>query len=148
VATDFSDPSLPALDAGREEARHSKERFAAMFSLGLPDMAATPMRPEMGGFAFSEGEIEEMAHSAHERLVQAMNQVHATGDAIIEDGDAADAILKTWDRLRSRLIVLGARGRGFLPRLLLGSVAEKVAREAKCSVLVIRLGLSRQQQPA
>jgi nucleotide-binding universal stress UspA family protein len=35
------------------------------------------------------------------------------------------------------LIVLGAHGHGFLDRLLIGSVAERVARRAPCAVLMV-----------
>jgi universal stress protein A len=37
------------------------------------------------------------------------------------------------------LIVMGTHGRTGLERLLMGSVAEKVMREALCSVLVAKL---------
>ena len=37
------------------------------------------------------------------------------------------------------LIVMGTHGRTGLERLLMGSVAEKVMREAPCSVLVVKL---------
>ena len=37
------------------------------------------------------------------------------------------------------LIVMGTHGRTGLERLLMGSVAEKVMREARCSVLVVKL---------
>ncbi len=36
------------------------------------------------------------------------------------------------------LIVLGTHGRGGLAHMLLGSVAEKVVREAPCPVLTVR----------
>jgi nucleotide-binding universal stress UspA family protein len=36
------------------------------------------------------------------------------------------------------LIVMGTKGRTGLPHLLIGSVAEKVVREAKCPVLVVK----------
>jgi nucleotide-binding universal stress UspA family protein len=37
------------------------------------------------------------------------------------------------------LIVMGTHGRTGLERLLMGSVAERVLREAPCSVLVVKL---------
>lgn len=36
------------------------------------------------------------------------------------------------------LVVMGAHGRSVLDRLILGSVADKVIRQATCPVLVIR----------
>jgi nucleotide-binding universal stress UspA family protein len=37
------------------------------------------------------------------------------------------------------LIVMGTHGRTGVERLLMGSVAEKVLREARCSVLVVKM---------
>jgi nucleotide-binding universal stress UspA family protein len=37
------------------------------------------------------------------------------------------------------LIVMGTHGRTGLERLLMGSVTEKVMRDARCSVLVVKL---------
>ncbi|GIF23371.1 nucleotide-binding universal stress UspA family protein [Actinoplanes tereljensis] len=42
------------------------------------------------------------------------------------------------DSENSRLIVLGSRGRGGFGSLLLGSVSQRVATHAKCSVVVVR----------
>lgn len=53
-------------------------------------------------------------------------------------GTPADEILRYCEKLDAELIVMGSHGRGALGRLLLGSVAEKVARNAKCPVLTIR----------
>ena len=48
-------------------------------------------------------------------------------------------ILRTADAEPCDLIVMGTHGRTGLERLLLGSVAEKVLRDASCSVLVVKL---------
>ena len=42
---------------------------------------------------------------------------------------------------RADLIVVGSHGRSGIPRFLLGSVAEFVARHAKCSVEIVRASL-------
>jgi nucleotide-binding universal stress UspA family protein len=54
-------------------------------------------------------------------------------------GNPADAILALAEKERFDLIVLGTRGRTGLKRLVLGSVAEKVMREATCPVLTVRV---------
>ena len=38
------------------------------------------------------------------------------------------------------LVVMGTHGRGVIAHLLLGSVAERVVRKAKCAVLIVREG--------
>jgi nucleotide-binding universal stress UspA family protein len=53
-------------------------------------------------------------------------------------GRAADAILALAAEVEADLIVVGTHGRRGVDRLLVGSVAERVVREARCPVLVAR----------
>jgi nucleotide-binding universal stress UspA family protein len=53
-------------------------------------------------------------------------------------GDAGSEIVKVAEELRAGLIVMPSHGRTGLKHLLLGSVAERVVRTAKCPVLVMR----------
>ncbi len=54
-------------------------------------------------------------------------------------GDPATEIINYAAEAGSDVIVMGTHGRTGLERLLLGSVAEKVMRDAPCSVLVVKL---------
>jgi nucleotide-binding universal stress UspA family protein len=54
-------------------------------------------------------------------------------------GEPAEEILLYAAAARTDLIVMGTQGRTGLERLLLGSVAEKVLRGARCSVLVVKM---------
>lgn len=54
-------------------------------------------------------------------------------------GDPAAEIVGYAREQRLDLIVMGTHGRTGLDRILLGSVAEKVLRDAPCSVLVVKL---------
>jgi nucleotide-binding universal stress UspA family protein len=58
---------------------------------------------------------------------------------IFLEGDPAAEIVRYALDAGIDLIVMGTHGRTGLERLLMGSVAEKVMREAKCSVLVVKL---------
>src|SRR5947207_3237839 len=51
-------------------------------------------------------------------------------------GDPAKSLLAFAERAQPDLIVAGSHGRGFLTRLLLGSVSQRLVRGARCSVLV------------
>ncbi len=53
-------------------------------------------------------------------------------------GDAAAAILRIAESEEVSLIVIGARGKGILERILLGSVSSAVLRGARTNVLVMR----------
>jgi nucleotide-binding universal stress UspA family protein len=55
------------------------------------------------------------------------------------EGDPAQEIVRFAADAGMDLIVMGTHGRTGLERLLMGSVAEKVMREAPCSVLVVKL---------
>ena len=55
----------------------------------------------------------------------------------VEEGSPGDAILNTIDKENIDLVVMGSSGRTGFSRLIMGSVAEKVVKAAKCSVLVI-----------
>ena len=77
---------------------------------------------------------------------QALREVEAPDENVrvehrLEDGDAAERILKVAEEVQAGLIVMGTHGRSGLGRLLMGSVAEKVVREAPCPVLTLRMPL-------
>lgn len=55
------------------------------------------------------------------------------------EGDPADEIVRYADDAMFDLVVMGTHGRSGMERLLMGSVAEKVMRDARCSVLVVKL---------
>ena len=57
---------------------------------------------------------------------------------ILNEGNPADVILKTAEKLKTKLIIVGAKGHAESPPGLLGGNARKVARYAACSVLVVR----------
>jgi hypothetical protein len=59
-------------------------------------------------------------------------------NAHVYPGFPATEILKLAEDMRADLIVVGTHGRVGVKRLLMGSVAEEVMREARCPVLVMR----------
>ncbi|MDR3727582.1 MAG: universal stress protein [Terracidiphilus sp.] len=59
-------------------------------------------------------------------------------DTAVEVGDVRERIIDIAEQWRADLIVVGSHGRGGIESFLLGSVAESVARHAKCSVEIVR----------
>ena len=57
----------------------------------------------------------------------------------ITEGDPRLGIVDYAAQWKADLIVVGSHGRKGLGRLLIGSVAESVARHANCSVLIVRV---------
>jgi nucleotide-binding universal stress UspA family protein len=56
----------------------------------------------------------------------------------IEEGEPRTTIVDYAERVKADLVIVGSHGRRGLPRLLLGSVSEYVARHAPCSVEIVR----------
>jgi nucleotide-binding universal stress UspA family protein len=56
----------------------------------------------------------------------------------LEKGDPAETILRVASEIKCDLIVMGTQGRTGLERLVMGSVAEKVLRQATCPVLIVK----------
>ena len=59
-------------------------------------------------------------------------------ETVIREGLATDSILSLADEQKISLIVMGTHGRRGFDRLMLGSVTERVLREAHCPVLAVR----------
>lgn len=70
--------------------------------------------------------------------IRPLNPRIPVGHVFLE-GDPATEIVRYTADSNIDLVVMGTHGRTGLERLLMGSVAEKVLRDAPCSVLVVKL---------
>jgi nucleotide-binding universal stress UspA family protein len=57
---------------------------------------------------------------------------------LLEEGEAAEQIIRASHAIPCDFIVMGSHGRTGLSRLLLGSVAENVLRDATCQVIIVK----------
>ncbi len=57
---------------------------------------------------------------------------------LVELGDVAEEIVSAATEQRCDLIVMASRGKGWLARMISGSMSEEVARKAPCPVLTIQ----------
>jgi len=69
-------------------------------------------------------------------------------DHLLEMGDPATAIVQIAQERQCDLIVIGTHGRTGVRRVLMGSVAEKVLREASCPVLTVKTPLPIEDSPS
>ena len=143
-ATDFSDPSMPALEGAAAEAGR---RGAQLHLLHVVDVGPFALAGTAGaGLPFLYGipgisvrAIDDLETAAQNRLREALAKFGVDGKAIAKSGPAAQTIVGLAESGGAELIVVGTRGRTGLARLTLGSTAETVIRSAPCSVLVVRL---------
>lgn len=98
-----------------------------------------PAPPQMApGYA---PELEDQKKPARELVERIAKELSAAGfkvDTAVEVGDVRESIIDSAAEWGADLIVLGSHGRSGIRRYLLGSVAESVARHARCSVEIVR----------
>ena len=83
--------------------------------------------------------LEEKSREKVEAAAQKLAQDWKVDvEPVVLMGEPFDMILEKAEEEKVDLIVVGSHGKKGIERLLLGSVSEKVARKAKCSVLVVR----------
>jgi nucleotide-binding universal stress UspA family protein len=101
--------------------------------------------PDYGGGKQIEAE-EQWRQERGKELVTRSEQLLAKEGfkvtTVIQEGDARLGIVDYAGQWKADLIVVGSHGRKGLDRLLLGRVAESVARHADCSVLIVRIPAS------
>ncbi|MCX7797684.1 MAG: universal stress protein [Melioribacter sp.] len=137
VPTDFSILSFSAFDYARDLA----EKFGAKIHL-IYVLEKTPPFLAMRSLDVTE---EEIMKSMEE---EALNQLNDAAKKLREDSDIEiievcrkgidyEEIVNYSKEVENGLIVIATHGRTGILHTLLGSVAEKVIRYAKCPVLVI-----------
>lgn len=75
------------------------------------------------------------------RLESRREELAAVGQGCVQahtlQGEPGPELLRLADRIGADVVVAGRHGRGFLGRLLMGSVSTRLVRGARCSVLVV-----------
>jgi universal stress protein A len=135
VPTDFSANAEVALDYAVALAA----KLGAKVHL-LNAVAITMFGPE-SGIAVTASVVESMLEGSQQeldRLASARAGKAAFGPTLLRTGDARAAIDAAVVEVGADLIVMGTHGRSGLTRLLIGSVAESVARSSTCPVLLVR----------
>jgi len=100
--------------------------------------------PQMSpGYSPETAEIRKEQRKAAEEAVgrnaQALRNAGFQVETRVGEGEPRSGILDIAAEWHADIIVLGSHGRAGLQRLLLGSVAETVARHARCSVMIVRI---------
>jgi len=139
VGVDFSPPSRKALEAAIGLARDA--------SAGLVLVHVFAERPTGVGHGSFEGQkiLQTLRRMSDRdevvRLTTEWAEKARAEEVEVEpvacDGDPAESILQEAARRHAALIVVGTHGWGLLRRLVLGSVAARVVRQADVPVLVV-----------
>ncbi len=143
IATDLTDASAPALRAAIELGRQ----------LGVPVTALHVLEPKFEAkpwyVPFSERDqvffrdIEQREEDAARRILGAkvrelLAPHEEPAQVVARPGVPADTIVATAKELGADLIVVGTHGRRGFQHVMMGSVAERVARHAHCATMIVR----------
>jgi len=128
VATDFGPAANAALTYGQALARTFDAELHLLHVMENSFLRASPADPH--------------AHKA--AVLRTLHEQLTAGDrpkthVLVETSDnPADAITQYAEAVNIDLIVIGTNGRSGVAQLLVGSVAERVVRTARCPVLTVK----------
>ncbi len=133
---DFSDASRAAMEVAVDLARRMGARLTLLHAYPVP------------GYTFPDGSVvasprmlQEMAEQATRHLAEWQKQAQELGAPTVDIhtavGEPATEIVAWAKEQKQDLLVLGTHGRTGIEHALMGSVAERVVRRARCPVLTV-----------
>ncbi len=135
IATDGSENSDRAVSYGIEIAKMSGATLHALYVVDTSSFSSIPM----------DAGWEAMYEILKKEGKKAVSYVKEAGEAagvevkeILEEGHPSNEIIDFAENNSVDLIVMGTHGKSGIDRFLLGSVAEKVVRNSKIPVMVVR----------
>jgi nucleotide-binding universal stress UspA family protein len=126
---DFDQNSLAAVSVAAELARKDN---ATLYLLHVVNLPLTPEAAQAPGVA------ETAAETKLERIGHQKLKVETSYEILVMRGHPAIEALQMAARLGIDLIVMAMHGRKGHRRLVLGTVAERVVREAQCPVITVK----------
>jgi nucleotide-binding universal stress UspA family protein len=130
VGVDGSPNSRRALVLAGRHARSTGARLTVVHAIGLTEEIDGTHVPAFGHHDEIAARVDSWCDSLRE-------DGRGDFDTRLVDGPPVDALLRTADDVGASVIVVGRRGAGGLPELLLGSTAHQVVERSHCPVLVI-----------
>jgi nucleotide-binding universal stress UspA family protein len=135
AAVDTSTLASRVVDLAAQLARrtwaNAQLHLVHVFRIGRYD------RPSSVGLRTEDLRAEAMSHlDFHVRMARRQFPKGVTGH--FAEGDPADQVLKCARAVNADIVLVGTHDRMGLEKLLLGSVASKVAKNAHCPVLIVR----------
>lgn len=136
VGIDFSDLAEPVMD-------HATKLAKALHAhLHLVHIYAP--EPDFVGYAEyaypGVDEREEELREEKNKIREWIDKLKSKGvdaSGYMREGDTVHGLLEFAEKREASMVVIGTHGRGFVERMLLGSVAEGVIRHATLPVVVV-----------
>ena len=139
VPVDFSNPSLRALDYAVEFGRTLQ---AELLLLHVVEPIDYSLVGDPYGVGFDASivyqELERVGREQLSRLAARLRARRVAVRTLLGVGPAHRVIVDTAKKQRADVVIMSTHGRTGLPHLVMGSVAERVVRNAACPVLTVR----------
>lgn len=136
AATDGSEGSIHAARVAAGLARHHGAKLFVVTVVRPPEgwwgIGGAPPPPDVLSEALAEAQKAVL-----DRTLEALDLEDVEHEAVEEYGDPAARLIGFCEEQDADLLVVGRRGAGFIERLVMGSVADRVAHEATCPVLIV-----------
>ncbi|WP_340819446.1 universal stress protein [Methanolobus sp. WCC4] len=142
IATDGSKQNEKAVQHSIELAKLSGAKLYAGYVVDTAAFASIPMD---AGWEMMYELLEKEANVATGTVEELAKAADVPFETVILEGNPSHEIIEFADNNNIDLIILGTLGKTGLDRFLLGSVAEKVTRNSKVPVLIVR-GDSEQEE--
>ena len=142
-AIDFSDCSMQALNYAMSLAQEADAHLTVMHVLEWPpEMPGNVPDTVLAGPGISEyaAMAEEDRRARLNAAVPDTVRAYCTVDTVLTSGKPYREILRVAADQDADILVIGIHGRGAIDRLLFGSTAQHLVRQAPCPVLTLRKG--------
>jgi nucleotide-binding universal stress UspA family protein len=141
VPVDLSEGSQALIDYAIQLAKPFNAALEIIHAWEPPQYVAPDLLVAAPGW--NSQSLEQVAVDAASKELNALVEKVANADLPIKHrvvvGEAASTVLRLAEEGKHDLIIMGTHGRRGLPRLLLGSVAQKIVARAHCPVLTVHL---------
>lgn len=138
VATDFSEGSDYAFDYALTLAQKFSSKLVLIHVVNEPVDLRGFYVPHVS-FENLEKEILEGAEKMMERFCKDNLADYPDFEKHVISGIPYEEVVRMADECGADLIVMGTHGRKGVDRMLFGSTAERVVRNARCPVMTVRL---------
>jgi len=136
AATDFSAHSVSVLTHGAAIARRYRSKFYVAHVIPADVYKSVPTEAMAEALKQTKAYVQDaMANQLRLEFLQAVQNESVI--SVIKEGQVAPELLKLVAERNIGLLVIGTRGHHGLDRLLQGSIAEEVFRQAPCPVLIV-----------
>jgi len=125
LATDGSESAKKAEIAALRISKSYNIRMAALYVVNVPSTS-------------EQAELIKYGEKVLDEVVEDGGKMGVEVQKILKLGSPSETILNVSKSLKVHTIVVGSEGKKGIKRVLLGSVAENVVRNAECTVLVAR----------